>query len=128
MPAMRRRRGSAAILVRSLPGGLPFCSGGNLRIGSAITLFLSRRLDDGILDRVTNVLLDRFELGEQAVRIRGIDAFQRGGGEFGAKPGEFAEQGTGGLLQIKPVDAAVGFVAAAFDPVIVAELVDQSRQ
>src|SRR5437763_3348879 len=104
MPAIRRRRGSAAILVRSLPGGLLFCSGGNLRIGSAIALFLSRRLDDGILDRVANVLLDRFELGEQAMGIRGIDAFQRGGGEFGTQPGELAEQRASGLLQIKAVD------------------------
>src|SRR3954453_3309786 len=121
MPAIRRRRGSAAILVRGLAAGLPFCSGGNLRIGSAIALFLSRRLDDGILDRVANVLLDLFELGEQAVGISGIDAFQRGRSEFGAQPGELAEQWTGGLLQIKTVDAAVGFVAAALDPAIVAE-------
>src|SRR5882757_9656967 len=127
MPAIRRRRGSAAILLRGLVGGLPFCSGGNLRIGSAIALFLSRRLDDGILDRVTNVLLDLFELGEQAVGIGGIDAYQRGRGEFGTQPGELAEQGAVGLLQIETVDAAVGFVPAALDPAIVAELVDQSR-
>src|SRR6478609_1620335 len=122
MPAIRRRRGSAAILMRGLTGGLLFCSGGNLRIGSAITLFLPRRLADGILDRVTNVLLDLFELREQAVGIRRIDAFQRGRGKFGAQPGQLAEQRTGGLLQVKTVDAAVGFVAAALDPAIVAEL------
>src|SRR4030088_1771589 len=122
MPAIRRRRGSAASFGRGVVGA-PFCSGGNLRTGSAIALFLSRRLADGILDRVTNVLLDLFELGEQAVGIRGIDAFQRGRGEFGAQPGKLAEQGTGGLLQIKTLKAAVGLVAASLYPAIVAELV-----
>src|SRR5215470_19680559 len=39
-----------------------------------------------------------------------------------------AEQRAGGLLQIEAVDASVGFVAAALDPAIVAELVDQARQ
>ncbi len=62
------------------------------------------------------------------MRIGGIDAFQRGRGEFGAQPGELAEQRTRGLLQIEAVDAAVGFVAAALDQAVVAELVDQSRQ
>src|SRR5438477_8488144 len=110
MPAIRRRRGSAASFGRAV--GLPFCSGGNLRIGSAIALFLSRRFGRRILDRVANVLLDGFHLSKQAVRISGVDAFQRSRGEFGAQPGELAEQGTRGLLQVKTVDAAVGFVAA----------------
>src|SRR5258707_12303087 len=121
MPAIRRRRGSAASFGRGVVGA-PFCSGGNLRTGSAIALFLSRRLADGILDRVTNVLLDLFELREQAVGIRRIDALQRGRGKFGAQPGQLAEQRTGGLLQVETVDATVGFVAAALDPAIVAEL------
>src|SRR3954449_5976609 len=129
MPAISRRRGSAASFGRaSGAAGAPFCSGGNLSTGSAIALLLSRRFVRRMLDRVANVFLDLVELGEQAVGIGGVDAVERGGRQFGAKPGELAEQGTRGLTQIKAVDAAVFFVAAAFDPAIVAELVDQPRQ
>ena len=60
--------------------------------------------------------------------ISGVDAVERGRRQFGAKPGELAEQGTRGLAQIEAVDTAVVLVAAAFDPAIVAELVDQPRQ
>ena len=81
-----------------------------------------------MLDRVANVLLDQVELGEKTVGVGGVDAVERGRRQFGAKPGELAEQGTRGLAQIKAVDAAVVLVAAAFDPAIVAELVDQPRQ
>jgi hypothetical protein len=98
MPAINRRRGSAAILVRGLRGGLPFCSGGNLR----------------------HVFLDRFQLGEQAMRVSRIDAFERGRRQFGAQPAQFAEQRTRSLAQIEPVDAAVGIVAAAFNPAVIA--------
>src|SRR6266700_810237 len=114
MPAISRRRGSAASFGRADgDAGLPFCSGGNLRMGSANALFLSGRFAGRVLDRVTNVFLDRFELGEQAVGIGGIDAFQRGRGEFRAQARECAEQWARGLLQIEAVDAAVGLVAAA---------------
>src|SRR6185295_16961241 len=126
MPAISRRRGSAASFGRgSGDAGLPFCSGGNLSTGSAIALLLSRRFVRRMLDRVANVLLDQVELVEQAVGIGGVDAVERGRREFGAEPGQLAEQGTRGLAQIKTVDAAVVLVAAAFDPAIVAELVDQ---
>src|ERR1043166_6914787 len=129
MPAIRRRRGSAESFGRdSGDAGLPFCSGGNLSTGSAIALFLSRRLIRRMLDRVANVLLDQVELVEKAVGVGGVDAVERGRRQFGAKPGELAEQGTRGFAQIKAVDAAVVLVAAAFDPAIVAELVDQPRQ
>ena len=57
-----------------------------------------------------------------------IDAFERGRGQFGAQPAQFAEQRARGLAQIKPVDAAVGLVAAALDPAIVAQPVDQPGQ
>src|SRR6201996_3839823 len=120
MPAISRRRGSAASFFGGA-AGLPFCSGGNLRTGSAILLFflgefLLGRLVGWILDRVADVLLDRLQLGQQAVRIGGIDAVERGRGEFGTKPGELAEQRPRGLAQIEAVDAAVAVVAAAFDP------------
>src|SRR3954451_14733435 len=99
MPAISRRRGSAASFGRAVgAAGLPFCSGANLRTGSANALFLSGRFAGRVLDRVANVFLDRFELGEQAVGISGIDALQRGRGEFRAQPGELAEQRTCGLL------------------------------
>src|SRR6185369_15856218 len=104
------------------------CSGWNLSTGSAITRLLSRRFVRRMLDRVANVLLDQVELGEQAVGIGGIDAVERGCRQFGAQPGELAEQGPRGLAQIEAVDAAVFFIAAAFDPAIVTELVDQPRQ
>src|SRR5258705_6942567 len=124
MPAIRRRRGSAASFGRDVGDtGLFFCSGGNLSTGSAITLLLSRRFVRRMLDRVANVLLDQVELGEQAVGIGRVDALQRGRGEFGAQPSELAEQGTRDLAQIEAVDAAVVLVAAAFDPAIIAELV-----
>ena len=45
-----------------------------------------------MLDRAANVFLDLVELGEQAVGIGRIDAVKRGGRQFGAKPGELAEQ------------------------------------
>src|ERR1700742_2138695 len=98
MAAISRRRGSAASFFWAGLAGAPFCSGGNLRTGSAITLFflgkfLFGRFAGRILDRVAHVFLDRFQLGEQAMRIRGIDAVERGGGEFGAQASEFAEQG-----------------------------------
>src|SRR5258705_9014061 len=127
MPAIRRRRGSAASFGRGV-AGLPFCSGGNLSTGSAITLLLSRRFVRRMLDRVANVLLDQVELSEQAVGVGGIDAVERGDRQFGAKPRELSEQGTRRLAQIEAVDAAIVLVAAAFDPAIVAELVDQPRQ
>src|SRR6267154_4155730 len=102
MPAISRRRGSAASFGRAAGvAGMPFCSGGNLRTGSANALFLSGRFAGRILDRVANVFLDRFELCEQAVGVSGIDAFQRGRGEFRAEPSELAEQRTRGLLQIE---------------------------
>src|SRR5438132_2972180 len=128
MPAINRRRGSSASFGRDDgEAGLPFCSGGNLSTGSAITLLVWRRFVRRMLDRVANVLLDQVELVEQAVRVGGIDTVERGRRQFGAKPGELAEQGTRGLAQIKAIDAAVVLVAAAFDPAIVAELVDQPR-
>src|SRR4030088_3433745 len=128
MPAISRRRGSAASFGRAGAAGAVFCSGANLRTGSANALFLSGRFAGRILDRVANVFLDRFELGEQAVGVSGIDAFQRGRGEFGAEARELAQQRARGLLQIEAVDAAVGLVATALDPAIVAKLVDQPRQ
>src|SRR6476469_1328141 len=123
MPAISRRRGSAASFGRAVgAAGLPFCSGGNLRTGSANALLLSG-FAGRILDRGANVFLDGLELGEQAVGIGGIDAFQRGGGELRAQAGELAEQWACGLLQKEAVDAAIGLVAATLDPVIVAQLV-----
>jgi hypothetical protein len=67
-------------------------------------------------------------LVEQAVGVGGVDAVKRGRRQFGAKPGELAEQWPRSLAQIEAVDAAVVLVAAAFDPAIIAELVDQPRQ
>src|SRR5258708_3403008 len=86
---------------------------------------VSGRIRWGVLDGVAHVFLDGFELVEQAVGVGRTDALQRRGGQFGAQAAQFAEQRAGGLAQIKPVDAAVGLVAAALDPAIVAELVDQ---
>src|SRR4051812_40990884 len=120
MPAISRRRGSAASFGRAGAAGLPFCLGADFSTGSAHALFLSGRFAGRVLDRVTDVFLDRFELCEQAVSIGRIDALQRGRGEFGAEACELAQQRTCGLLQIEPVDAAVGLVAAALDPAIVA--------
>jgi len=96
--------------------------------GSAIALLLSGRFAGWGLDGIADVFLDDFELGEQAVGIGRIDAFQRGRGQFGAQPCELGEQRARGLAQIETVDAAVVVVAAALDPAIVAELVDQPRQ
>ena len=64
-----------------------------------------------MLDRVANVLLDPVELVEKAMGVGGVDAVERGRRQFGAKPGELAEQGTRGLAQIEAVDAAVVLVA-----------------
>src|SRR3979411_3239549 len=127
MPAINRRRGSAAIFTRGCAGGLPFCSGGNFSTGSAIALFLPWRFPRGRLYRLAHVFLDRFQLREQAQAVGRIDAFKRGRRQFGAQASELAEQGTRGLAQIEPVDAAVAVVAAAFDPAMVAEPIDQPR-
>src|SRR5438046_10342607 len=117
MPAISRRRAvGASFGCVSGDARLSFCSGGLLRTGSAIALLLSRRLVRRMLDRVANVLLDQVELVEKAVGISGVDAVERGRRQFGAKPGELAEQGTRGLAQVEAVDAAVVLVTAAFDP------------
>src|SRR5882757_11367709 len=105
MPASNRRRGSAASFGRGVASA-PFCSGGNLRTGSANALLLSGRFAGRILDRIANVFLDRFKLGEQAVGIGRIDAFQRSRGELRAQAGELAQQRARGLAQIEAVDAA----------------------
>src|SRR5215813_12669225 len=110
MPAASRR-GSAAVLLLGF-AGFVFCSGGNLRAGSAIALLLARRVRLDILNGVTHVFLDHFQLGEHAMRIGWADAVERGRGEFGTQTGELAEQGAGGLLQIEAVVAAVGTIAA----------------
>src|SRR5260370_34120721 len=123
MPAINRRRGSAASLVRGL-GGLPFCSGGNLRTGSAIALLLLWRFTGWILNGVAHVFLDRFQLVEQAMGVGRIDAFERGRRQLRTQPAQFAQQRTRSLAQIEAVDAAVGIVAAAFDPAVVAEAID----
>src|ERR1700724_4430217 len=122
MPAIKRRRGSAASLVRGV-AELPFCSGGNLRTGSAIARFFLRRFVRGILYCVAHVFLDGLQLGEQAVGVSGIDALERGRRQFRTQPAQFAEQRSRRLAQIEPVDAAVAVVAAPFAPAIVAELV-----
>src|SRR5688572_2052233 len=92
MPAIRRRRGSAAILTRGFVGASPFCSGGNLRTGSANLLLLFERCAGRILDRVADVLLDGLELRQQPVGVGGIDAFEGGRRQFGAQSAELAEQ------------------------------------
>src|SRR3954466_4108747 len=84
--ASRRRRGSAAIFFGEVSGGTPFCSAGNFSTGSAIALFFLLRFFIRALDRVANVFLDGFELPEQALRVRRVDAFQRGRREFRAQP------------------------------------------
>src|SRR4029453_1835966 len=100
MPAIKRRRCSAASFGRDVgDAGLFFCSGGNLSTGSAIALLLSRRFVRRMLDRVANVFLDQVELGEQAVGVGGIDPVERGRRQFGAKPGELAEQRPRSLAQ-----------------------------
>src|SRR5262249_19322908 len=101
MPAIRRRRGSAASFGGAGEAGLAFCSGGNLSTGSAIALLLSGRFAGRILDRITNVFLDQVELGEQAVGVGGVDAVERGRRQFGTKPGELAEQRARRLAQIE---------------------------
>src|SRR5580692_831218 len=116
MPAIKRRRGSAASLVRGLAGGLPLASGANLRTCSAIALLLPRRLSGWILNRVAHVFLDRLQLGEKTVGVGRVDAVKRGRRQFGAQPGELAEKRPRRLAQEEPVDAAVAIVAAAFDP------------
>src|SRR6185312_2577953 len=128
MPAISRRRGSAASFLVGRPEGAPFCSGGNLRTGSAIALLLLGRFGFMTLNGVTHVFLDGFELGEKPVGVGGIDSLQRSGGQLQAEARELGEQRAGRLLQIETVDAAVVLVAAALDPAIVAELVDQPRQ
>src|ERR1700761_5534729 len=121
MPAISRRRGSAASFGGG-EAGLPFCSGGNLRAGSAILLFFLGKFFGGlasrILDRVADVLLDRFQLGQQAVRVGRVDAVERGRGEFGGQTSELPEQRPCGLAQKETIDAAVAVVAATFDPAI----------
>src|SRR5260370_660626 len=111
MAAIKRRRGSAAILIRGF-GGLPFWSGGNFRTGSAKALLLLWRFTGWILNGVAHVFLDRFQLVEQAMSIGRIDAFERGRRQLGAQPAQFAQQRTRGLAQVEAVDAAVGIVAA----------------
>src|ERR1700730_6080029 len=123
MPAISRRRGSAASFTRGFAGGAPFCSGGNLRTGSAIALLLSRFACGG-LDGVSYIFLDLFQLCEQLMSIGGMNAVERGRGEFGAQAREPAEQRASGLQQVETVDAAVGGIAAPLDPVVAAELVD----
>src|SRR5581483_4526204 len=122
MPASRRRRGSAASLIRGLTGGAPFCSGGNFRTGSAIALLLSGFACGG-LDGVSYIFLDLFQLCEQPKGIGRVDAVKRGRGEFGAQPRELAEQRASGLEQIEPIDASVARVTPPLDPVVLAELV-----
>src|SRR5215472_16088008 len=100
MPASRRRRGSAASLMRGFAGGTPFCSGGNFRTGSAITLLLPGFTRGG-LDRVSYIFLDLFQLCEQPMGIGRMNAVERGRGEFGAQAGELAEQLAPGLQQIE---------------------------
>src|SRR5207344_563568 len=111
--AIRRRRGSAASFLPPGAGGLPFCSGGNLRTGSAITLFLSGRIHGWVLHGVADVFLDGLQLRQQTVGVSRGDAVERGGGEFRAEASELAEQRARRLLQVQPVDAAVVLVAAA---------------
>src|SRR3954454_20884755 len=90
-PASRRRRGSAAIFFGEVVGGTPFCSAGNFNTGSAIALLLFLSFFVGALDGVANVFLDGYELSEQALRLRWVDAFQRGRRQFGAQFAQFAE-------------------------------------
>src|SRR6267154_5067072 len=106
MAAIKRRRGSAAILIRGF-GGLPFWSGGNFRTGSAKALLLLRRFTGWILNGVAHVFLDRFQLLEQAMGVGRIDAFERGSGQLGTQPAQLAQQRACGLAQIEAVDAAV---------------------
>src|SRR3954471_23066831 len=118
MPAISRRRGSAASFGRGVASA-PFCSAGNLSTGSAIALFFPGWFAGRILDRVANVFLDRFELGQQPMGVGGVDAYERRRRQLRTQAAELAQQRAGGFLQIKAVDAAVGLVAAAFDPAIV---------
>src|SRR5207253_4207519 len=111
IPAIRRRRGSAAILVRGFGEGLAFWSGGNFSTGSAIVLFLPRRFARRSLYRVAHVFLDGFQLNKQTVGVCGVDALERGRRQLGAQPAQLAEQWARGLAQIEPVDAAVAVVA-----------------
>src|SRR5215470_3922438 len=76
--ASSRRRGSAASFLVGRPEGAPFCSGGNLSTGSAIALLLLGRVGIRVLNCVTHVFLDRFELRQQPLRVGRIDAVERG--------------------------------------------------
>src|SRR4029077_18678176 len=122
--ASSRRRGAAGGLVVGASGGLAFCSGGNFRTGSAITLLFLCLFARHGLDGVADVFLDLFQLREQPLRVSRVDAVERGRGQFGAQLGELQQQRSRRLAQIEPVDAAVVFVAAPLDPAVVAELVD----
>src|SRR5260370_30220009 len=115
MAAIKRRRGSAAILIRGF-GGLPFCSGGNFRTGSANALLLLRRFTGWILNGVAHVFLDRFELVEQAMGVGWIDAFERGRRQLGAQPAQFTQQRTRSLAQIEAAAPAGGFLPPADAP------------
>src|SRR5215212_1281968 len=123
MPAITRRRGSAATFGLGLAGGLAFCSGGNFSTGSAIALLLPWRLRGRILDGVADVFLDGLQLREQPVGVGRIDALECRGGQFRSKPAKFPQQRPRGPAQIQPIDAAVGLVVAPFDPAIVAETI-----
>src|SRR5579871_3761547 len=109
-----RRRGWPASFSCVGCTGAPFCSGGNFNTGSAIALFLPCIFF--ILNGVAEVFLDRLQLGEQPVCVRRADALKRGVGDLGTQPAQLGEQGASRLAQVKPVDAAVGLVAAALDP------------
>src|SRR5258706_8772274 len=115
MLAIKRRRGSAAILVRGF-GGLPFWSGGNFKIGSAKALLLLRRSTGWILNGVAHVFLDRFQLVEQAIGVGRIDAFERGCRQLGTQPAQFAQQRTRSLAQIEAAYAAAGIPAPPSGP------------
>src|SRR5260370_23044261 len=126
MAAIKRRRGSAAILIRGF-GGLPCLSGRNFRTGSAKALLLLWRFTGWILNGVAHVFLDRFQLVEQAMGVGRIDAFERGRRQLGAQPAQFAQQRARSLAQIEAVFAAGGIVAPVFGPAPVAEARDLSR-
>src|ERR1700760_4139363 len=104
-----RRRGAPASLVRAGPCGAPFCSGGNLRTGSAIALLLLV-IDAFALDGVAHIFLDGLQLGETAMSIGAVDALERGRRELRTQAAQFAEQRPRGLAQIKTVDPAIGFI------------------
>src|SRR3978361_543636 len=125
MPAVKLRRGGAETGVASgACDGLPCCSGGIFKTGSAISLLLFGRLVGRILNGVAHVLFDRFQLRQQAMGVGRADALKRGRRGVGARPRQFAEQWPRGLAQIQSVDAPVRIVATALDPAIVTQLVD----